>query len=309
MATNTELKNQLANRQETAAKQVSAQSLGLKSLLNTPTMQKKFEQVLANKAPQFMASVLNLYNGDPGLREAEPMSIVSSAMVAASLDLPVDKNLGYAWIVAFYDSKKGYKAAQFQLGYKGYIQLALRSGQYKAINVIPVYEGELLKWNRLTEEIDLDLDAKKCDKVIGYCGYFKLVNGFEKTVYWTRDEVEAHRIKHNKAKDKKSLNNVWRSDYDAMAMKTVLRNMLGKWGILSIDMQKAFSEDEQEREVKDITDETNEYDEPIQYDSPSKEEHVPDEEPEIIDTDQKKKKTSKKMSAQESLDIDFEDAE
>ncbi|MGN7176236.1 recombinase RecT [Paenibacillus sp. FSL R5-0490] len=309
MATNTELKNQLANRQETAAKQVSAQSLGLKSLLNTPTMQKKFEQVLANKAPQFMASVLNLYNGDPGLREAEPMSIVSSAMVAASLDLPVDKNLGYAWIVAFYDSKKGYKTAQFQLGYKGYIQLALRSGQYKAINVIPVYEGELLKWNRLTEEIDLDLDARKSDKVIGYCGYFRLVNGFEKTVYWTRDEVEAHRIKHNKAKDKKSLNNVWRTDYDAMAMKTVLRNMLGKWGILSIDMQKAFSEDEQEREVKDITDEANEFDEPIQYDSPSKQEHVSDEEPEIIDTDQKKKKTSKNMSAQESLDIDFEDAE
>jgi recombination protein RecT len=272
-------------------------------------MQKKFEQVLANKAPQFMASVLNLYNGDPGLREAEPMSIVSSAMVAASLDLPVDKNLGYAWIVAFYDSKKGYKAAQFQLGYKGYIQLALRSGQYKAINVIPVYEGELLKWNRLTEEIDLDLDARKSDKVIGYCGYFKLVNGFEKTVYWTRDEVEAHRIKHNKAKDKKSLNNVWRSDYDAMAMKTVLRNMLGKWGILSIDMQKAFSEDEQEREVKDITDEANEYDEPIQYDSPSKEEHVSDEDPEIIDTDQKKKKATKRMTAQESLDIDFEDAE
>ncbi|WP_163142825.1 recombinase RecT [Bacillus sp. 22-7] len=309
MATNTELKNQLANRQETAAKQVSAQSLGLKSLLNTPTMQKKFEQVLANKAPQFMASVLNLYNGDTGLREAEPMSIVSSAMVAASLDLPVDKNLGYAWIVAFYDSKKGYKAAQFQLGYKGYIQLALRSGQYKAINVIPVYEGELLKWNRLTEEIDLDLDAKKSDKVIGYCGYFKLVNGFEKTVYWTRDEVEAHRIKHNKAKDKKSLNNVWRSDYDAMAMKTVLRNMLGKWGILSIDMQKAFSEDEQEREVKDITDDVNEYEESIQFDPPSQEDQESAAEQEIIDVDQKKKKTSKNMSAQESLDIDFEDAE
>ncbi|WP_256816206.1 recombinase RecT [Cytobacillus sp. Bac17] len=309
MATNTDLKNQLANRQETAAKQVSAQSLGLKSLLNTPTMQKKFEQVLANKAPQFMASVLNLYNGDPGLREAEPMSIVSSAMVAASLDLPVDKNLGYAWIVAFYDSKKGYKAAQFQLGYKGYIQLALRSGQYKAINVIPVYEGELLKWNRLTEEIDLDLDAKRSDKVIGYCGYFKLVNGFEKTVYWTRDEVEAHRIKHNKAKDKKSLNNVWRSDYDAMAMKTVLRNMLGKWGILSIDMQKAFSEDEQWREVKDITDEANEYEESIQFDPPSQEDQESASEPEIIDVNQKKKKTSKNMSAQESLDIDFEDAE
>ncbi|MBG9548412.1 recombinase RecT [Cytobacillus firmus] len=308
MATNKDLKNQLASKQESAPKQVSAQSLGLKNLLNTPTMQKKFEQVLAKKAPQFMASVLNLYNGDVGLREAEPMSIVSSAMVAASLDLPVDKNLGYAWIVAFYDKNKGYKAAQFQLGYKGYIQLALRSGQYKAINVIPVYEGELLKWNRLTEEIDLDLDAKKSDKVIGYCGYFKLINGFEKTVYWTRDEVEAHRIKHNKAKDKKSLNNVWRSDYDAMAMKTVLRNMLGKWGILSIDMQKAFTEDEQEREVKDITDEANEYDEPIPFDSQGQQEPTVDE-PEIIDPDpKKKKKNDKKMSAQDSMDIDFEDA-
>src|SRR5690606_2477013 len=98
-------------------------------------------------------------------------------------------------------------------------------------------------------------DAAISDKVIGYCGYFKLVNGFEKTVYWTRDQVEAHRIKHNKMKNKKDLNNVWKSDYDAMAMKTVLRNMLGKWGILSIEMQKAFSEDEQERELKDITDE------------------------------------------------------
>jgi recombination protein RecT len=257
MATNEGLKNQLSSKQD-APKQVSAQNLGLKSLLNTPTMQKKFEQVLSKKAPQFMASVLNLYNGDPNIQAAEPMSIVSSAMVAASLDLPIDKNLGYAWIVPFYDSKKGHKAAQFQLGYKGYIQLALRTGQYKGINVIPVREGELVKWNRLTEEVELNLEAATSEKVIGYCGYFKLINGFEKTVYWTRDEVEAHRIKHNKAKDKKSLNNVWKSDYDVMAMKTVLRNMLGKWGILSVEMQTAVSEDEKEPEIKDITEESNE---------------------------------------------------
>lgn len=260
MATNDKLKNQLANKQTTSAQQVSANSLGLKSLLNTPTMQKKFEQVLDKKAPQFMASLLNLYNGDPGLQAAEPMSIVTSAMVAASLDLPIDKNLGYAWIVAFYDNKKGHKAAQFQLGYKGYIQLALRTGQYKAINVIEVREGELKKWNRLTEELELDLEGAVSEKVIGYCGYFRLVNGFEKTVYWTKDEIEAHRIKHNKMKDKKALNNVWKSDYDAMAMKTVLRNMLGKWGILSIEMQTAFSEDEEPKEIKDITEEAQEVD-------------------------------------------------
>lgn len=255
MATNDALKNQLTNKQGAEPNKVSAQSLGLKGLLSTPTMKKKFEEVLDKKAPQFMTSLLNLYNGDQALMKAEPMSIVSSAMVAATLDLPIDKNLGYAWIVPFYDSKKGYQAAQFQLGYKGYIQLALRTGQYKAINVIEVREGELVKWNRLTEEIELDLDGATSEKVIGYCGYFKLTNGFEKTVYWTREQIEDHRIRHNKMKDKKALNNVWKSDYDAMAMKTVLRNMLGKWGILSIDMQKAFAEDEAiDTEAKVITD-------------------------------------------------------
>ncbi|MGM0903093.1 MAG: recombinase RecT [Bacillota bacterium] len=302
MATNSALKNQLANKQAGSTQQVTAQSLGLKSLLNTPTMQKKFEQVLAKKAPQFMASILNLYNGDPNIQAAEPMSIVSSAMVAASLDLPVDKNLGYAWIVPFYDSKKGHKAAQFQLGYKGYIQLALRTGQYKSINVIEVREGELVKWNRLTEEIELDLDAATSEKVIGYCGYFKLANGFEKTVYWTRDQVEAHRIKFNKAKDKKSLNNVWRSDYDAMAMKTVLRNMLGKWGILSIEMQKAITEEESaERELKDITEEANES---VQTNDPNIIDITDDEqEPatEVIE-----EKPEKKMSAQDALEMEFE---
>lgn len=290
MATNAALKNQIANKQE--GTKVSAQSLGLKALLNTPTMQKKFEQVLDKKAPQFMSSLLNLYSGDPNIQAAEPMSIISSAMVAASLDLPVDKNLGYAWIVPFYDSKKGHKAAQFQLGYKGYIQLALRTGQYKAINVIAVREGELKKWNRLTEEIELDLEGATSEKVIGYCGYFKLINGFEKTVYWTRDEIEAHRIKHNKMKDKKALNNVWKSDYDAMAMKTVLRNMLGKWGILSIEMQTAISNDEQE--THDITDEANE-EEPEVIDYQPESETAKEEEPQPEQAQPEDKKSAAEM--------------
>ncbi|QSX20019.1 recombinase RecT [Priestia megaterium] len=285
MATNQSLKNQIANKKDSAQAPGSAQSLGLKGLLNAPTMQKKFEQVLDKKAPQFMASILNLYNGDVSLQEAEPMSIVSSAMVAASLDLPVDKNLGYAWIVAFRDKNKGgVKVAQFQLGYKGYIQLALRSGQYKAINVIEVREGEMKSWNRLTEEIELDLDAATSEKVIGYCGYFKLINGFEKTVYWTKEEIETHRVKFNKAKDKKSLNNVWRSDYDAMAMKTVLRNMLSKWGILSIDMQKAIIEEDKELERKDITSEVDQSENTIEATSEVIESKTPtDEKPSIFD--------------------------
>lgn len=255
MATNQTLKNQIAKRQNASAKKVDPNSLGLKTLLSAPTMKKKFEEVLDDKAPQFMSSLLNLYNGDPNLQKAEPMSIVSSAMVAAALDLPVDKNLGYAWIVPYYDSKKKQTVAQFQMGYKGYIQLALRTGQYKNINALEVHEGELISWNPLTEEIELDFEKRKSDKVIGYTGYFKLINGFEKTVYWPKEKVEAHRQRFSKS------GFAWKDNYDAMAKKTVLRNMLSQWGILSIDMQTAYA--------KDIEDP----------------EEAPEEQPDIVDAD------------------------
>lgn len=240
MATNNALKNKLANRTGQAP---STQVTTLKALLSSPTVQKRFEEVLGKRAQQFATSILNLYNSEKMLQKTEPMSVISSAMVAASLDLPVDKNLGYAWIVPY-----GGKA-QFQLGYKGYIQLALRTGQYKHINVIEVYEGELQKWNRLTEEFEIDFDKKQSDAVIGYAAYFELVNGFKKTVYWTKEEVEKHRKRFSKS------DFGWKNDWDAMAKKTVLKNMLAKWGILSIEMQKAVIEDDEERIAKEISDE------------------------------------------------------
>ena len=236
MATNGSLKNKLAEKNK---KQVDPSKLGLKALMNTNTMRKKFEEVLKDKSDGFMASVLNLVSNDSYLSSAEPMTIVTSAMVAASLDLPVDKNLGYAWIIPY----KG--KAQFQLGYKGYIQLAQRSGQYKALNVIEVYEGELEEWNRLTEVFKFNPNGKQSDQIIGYVGYFELLNGFKKTVYWTKQEIETHKRKFSKS------DFGWKKDYDAMAKKTVLRNMLSKWGILSIEMQKATVNDE--TVVSDIT--------------------------------------------------------
>lgn len=140
---------------------------------------------------------------------------------------------------------------QQMLGYKGYIQLAQRSGKYKALNVIEVYEGELKSWNRLTEEFDFDPNGRKSDEVIGYVGYFELLNGFKKTVYWTKQEIEAHRIANNKDRDKTKLSGVWASDYNAMARKTVLRNLLSKWGILSIEMQEATTSDERVQRVQE----------------------------------------------------------
>lgn len=243
--------------QQTSSTNVSnAKTLGVKALIKSDAVQKSFNEVLKDKATSFTANVLSLVNNDAYLAQSDPMSIITGAMTAATLDLPLDKNLGYAYLVPFKDFKNGnVQKAQFILGYKGYIQLAQRSGRYKALNVTPVYEGELISWNRLTEEIDFNPEKRVSDVVIGYCGHFELLNGFKKTVYWTKQEVENHRMKHNKMKDKKTLSSVWASDYDSMACKTVLRSLLSKWGILSIEMQTAEIRDER---TMDLDTETNE---------------------------------------------------
>ena len=233
MATASSLKNQLAKRE--GAGQAPAIASSVKGLMDSPAVKKRFEEVLCERAPQYMSSIVNLVNSDVNLKKCEPMSVIASCMVAATMDLPVDKNLGYAWVVPY-----GTKA-QFQMGYKGYIQLALRTGQYKAINVVEIREGELINWNPLSEEVEIDFTQRKSDKVIGYAGYFKLLNGFEKTVYWSKEDIEAHAKKFSKTYSFK--NGVWQTDFDSMAKKTVLRNLLSKWGILSIEMQKAYSAD------------------------------------------------------------------
>jgi len=232
MATTTSLKNQLSKKEGGVP---AATQNSIKGLMDSPAVKKRFEEVLNKRAPQYMSSIVNLVNSDTNLKKCEPMSVIASCMVAATMDLPVDKNLGYAWVVPY-----GNKA-QFQMGYKGYIQLALRTGQYKAINVTEIREGELISWNPLSEEVEIDFTQRKSDKVIGYAGYFKLINGFEKTVYWSREDVEAHAKKFSKTYN--FANSIWKTDFDAMAKKTVLRNLLSKWGILSIEMQNAYVAD------------------------------------------------------------------
>jgi len=208
--------------------------MNVKRLLNDVNYKKRFEDILGKKAAGFMSSVVNLTNSDTNLSKCEPNSVIASAVVAATLDLPIDKNLGFAWIVPYG------KRAQFQMGWRGYVQLALRTGQYKAINVIEIYKGQLKSWNPLTEELQFDFDAKENDDVVGYAAFFKLVNGFEKVVYWTKDQV----LKHAKRFSKTFSNGPWQSDFDGMAKKTVLKSTLGKWGILSIEMQKAIETDQ-----------------------------------------------------------------
>ncbi|AXY24927.1 recombinase RecT [Suicoccus acidiformans] len=262
MATNESIKNQLKQQEQPKQMQERPQVNSVQGLLKNPVIQGKFQQLLKEKTSGFTSSLITLVNGDSYLSDSDPMSIITGAMQAAQLDLPLEKQFGFAYLVPF-NSKEGnkwVKKAQFVLGYRGYIQLAQRSGQYKSINVGNVYEGQLESWNPLTEELVFNPEGKVSDNVVGYFGYFQLLNGFEKTVYWTKEQVEKHRVENNKSKDKSKLTGVWTSNYDAMAQKTVLRNLLSKWGILSIEMQKAVLVDEseefqeeQEQILQDVT--------------------------------------------------------
>lgn len=214
----------------------------LKSLLGGEAVKQRFNEILGKKAPGFISSILSAVNSNPMLRNADPQSILNSAVIAATLDLPINSNLGLSAIVPYNDSKTRTTVAQFQLMYKGLIELCLRSGQFSSLIDEVVYEGQLVKKNRFTGEYVFDEDAKTSDKVIGYMAYFRLVNGFEKTHYMTVEEVEAHARKYSQSYKKGF--GVWKDDFDIMARKTVLKLLLAKYAPKSIEMQRAITFDQ-----------------------------------------------------------------
>lgn len=222
-------------------------SMALNSYLDGQGLRKRFDELLGARAPQFVSSLVSMINADKNLQQAfgeSPMTVIQAGLKAATFDLPIDQNLGYAYIVPFnnsYKTEAGWQKkmeANFILGWKGMHQLALRTGAYKTINVTDVREGELKKYNRLTEEIEIqfidDEDEREKKKVIGYVGYYRLVNGAEKTIYMTIKQIENHEKKFRKGA---SMGKGWREDFDAMARKTVYRILIGKWGVMSIDYQ------------------------------------------------------------------------
>lgn len=225
---------QVAQQQTQVATQ---RSVG--ELMRSPGVAAKIKDVLGSEkvAAGFISSVISIANGSKELRKADPMTVVGAAMVAATLQLPVVPTIGLAYIVPY----KG--AAQFQIGYKGLIELAERSGQFKNIIDEVVYDGQLLRKNKFTGEYIFDEDAKKSDKVIGYMARFDLINGFSKTIYWTMAEVQAHANKFSQAY-RSGYNCPWKSDFDAMARKTVLKALFSKYAPKSIQMQNAIAFDQ-----------------------------------------------------------------
>jgi len=214
-------------------------ALRVESLLKDDTMKRRFEEVLGKRAPSFISSVISATKANKMLAECEPMSVISSAMIAATLDLPIVASLGFAHIVPY--REKGTPIAQFQIGWKGLVQLAMRSGQYKTLNAAKVYEGQLKTWNSFTGEMEFQ-EERKSDKVVGYVLYFRLINGFEKYVYWTSERCEAHGKRYSKSYAKGY--GPWKDDFDAMALKTVVKDGLSKYGILSVEMQRAIVTDQ-----------------------------------------------------------------
>lgn len=224
------------------------------AFLATDAMKKKINEMVGGKeGQQFVTAIISAVSTNPQLAECDNASIVSAALLGQALKLSPSPQLGQYYMVPFNDNKRGCKVAQFQLGYKGYIQLAIRSGQYKKINVVAIKEGELINYDPLNEEIKVNLieddSIRENTKTIGYYAMFEDLRGFRKTMYWSREKMEAHALKYSMGYRAKKGYTFWEKDFDGMAYKTMLRQLISKWGVMSIEnnydiqMQKALEGD------------------------------------------------------------------
>ena len=229
----------------------------LKSALNAPSVRQKFEEMLGKRSSQFMTSITSVVSNNALLQKADVNSIIMGSAVAASMDLPLNANLGYAALVPF-NSKDGC-FAQLQIMVKGWTELFLRSGQCKSIICETVYEGQLVKKNKFTGDYLFDEDAKTSDKIIGFMAYFQLTNGFEKYDYMTIEEIKAHAQRFSQTYRRGS--GIWKDNFEAMAQKTVLKRLITKYAPKSIEMQRMamFDQSIVKGDVENIENATPEY--------------------------------------------------
>lgn len=216
----------------------------IKHYLSQQEVRTRFNDILGKKSPQFMASVINAVAGNEKLKNCDQQSVLGAAFVAASLDLPIDTNLGRAYIIPY-----GGKA-QFQVGYRGLVELAIRTGQYRDMNSVEVYEDEIKEYNPILGKLKFVDDFSKCtqrasgqeDKIVGYYAFYELLTGFSKGLYMTKEQVINHAQKYSQTYNFKG--GVWQTHFNEMAKKTVLKRLLSKWATLSVEMQKAVIEDQ-----------------------------------------------------------------
>ena len=244
----------------------------MKSVINAPSVQEQFQNALGEHKDTFVASLIDLFTGDKQLQTCKPALVIAEALRAATLRLPLNKALGFAYIIVFNNSVKNPDGSwtkvltpTFVPGYKGYIQLAMRTGQYRTINADFVYEGEMRKVSKLTGEIALD-GEKKSDKIVGYFCYFELLNGFNKTLFVSVEDMAQYALRYSpsfKGNKKPSADALiklaqanqpsskvgWEGNFNDMALKTVIRRLLSKYGYLSVEMQNALSKDVEDSQM------------------------------------------------------------
>lgn len=244
---------------------LTQRKLTFTTFLSGDAVKRKINTIIGGKDGQlFITAITSAVSTNPALAECDNSTILSAALLGASLKLSPSPQLGQYYIVPYNDKKRGCKVAQFQLGYKGYIQLAIRSGQYKKLNVLPIKQGELVHFDPLNEEIEVNLIddefARENAPTAGYYAMFEYTNGFKKGMYWSREKMMAHADKYSPAfsaesyqklldgeipeKDMWKYSSFWYRNFDDMACKTMLRQLISRWGVMSIEMQQALSIDE-----------------------------------------------------------------
>ncbi len=226
-------------QKRTANKNKSMSNLPLRLYVEQQGVKDRLRSILGQRAPQFAAALVQIVNKNYMLQNCTPESVAGAAITAAALDLSLDPNLGEAHLVPFGD------ACTFMIGYKGLTQLALRSGQYHRLGWMIIREGQLVRWDELLGELEIDIAAKTSDKIIGYAAKFRLVNGFERGSFWTVEQTKAHSERYSQAVKKGKKDSPWLQHFDTMSLKTVLRDLLLHWGPKSVQMQKAMAVDNQ----------------------------------------------------------------
>lgn len=235
--------SQAAQNRSAPPKKKNSPANMMRNILDNDATKKLLQDSLKENAGAFSASILDLYNTDTSLQRCDPAKVFAECLKAVSLKLPISKQLGFAYVIPYGNEP------QFQLGYKGMIQLCMRTGEYKHINADVVYEGEYQGTEKLTGEVDLN-GKKISDEIVGYFAYIETINGFKKTLYWSKEKVQTHARKFSKSFNSK--NSVWGSNFDAMALKTVLRNLISKYGIMSIEMCNALSVEQSDTPIADV---------------------------------------------------------
>lgn len=232
----------------TTAKQSTQNKITFSAFMTSAGISKKINQIIGDdkSGKRFISSIISAVSVNPTLSECDNASILSGALLGESLNLSPSPQLGHYYLVPFNDKTRG-KVATFQLGWKGYYQLALRSGYYKKINVLPIKEGELISWNPLEEEIKVQLieDEEEREKTntIGYYAMYEYLNGFKKAIYWSKAKMIKHAEQYSQGYRAKKGYTFWEKDFDSMAMKTMLRQLISKYGIMSTELQNAYESD------------------------------------------------------------------